>query len=411
MDLFYYPGLNSNPVSIVSGKQGKNDIATVQAISCRIEIMGLNPVKKPGVKIMKIPLQIIVLGITLISSELSVASPVKKDESLIFFPGNAYLDNSTQNWVVPVKGWIFEPEENSSWRKMTIKNLSKFLEIEADTVSSSIYKKRIKMFLVDNERGKKITVELLAKRKTLESSEANGHFQGSVLINQNQIENTANTSWVTYKAMLRDSDPRIFRGKSQLISPQGISVISDIDDTIKISNVRDKQALLKNTFLKPFKAVPGMAEIYQSWADKGASFHYLSASPWQLYPAMEEFIETSGFPEGSFNLKTFRIKDETFFSLFSSQVKYKKPIIEKFFKQYPDRRFILVGDGGEQDPEIFAEIAKKYSSQVLHIFIRDLAPAAENSERYLSSFSDIPSDRWTIFNDENLLPRLKLLDW
>jgi phosphatidate phosphatase APP1 len=73
-------------------------------------------------------------------------------------------------------------------------------------------------------------------------------------------------------------------------------VVFDVDDTIKISDVRNKKALLTNTFLKEFVPVPGLAEVYTRWADLGASFHYVSASPWQLHSSLADFFKSAGLP-------------------------------------------------------------------------------------------------------------------
>jgi hypothetical protein len=63
-------------------------------------------------------------------------------------------------------------------------------------------------------------------------------------------------------------------------------------------------------------------------ANEGAQFHYVSASPWQLYPALAEFRRTNGFPAGTFHLKTFRWKDESFFDLVQSLLEYKLGVLE-----------------------------------------------------------------------------------
>jgi hypothetical protein len=68
-----------------------------------------------------------------------------------------------------------------------------------------------------------------------------------------------------------------------VLARHGISVISDIDDTIKISNVLSKRLLLKHTFYTYFKPVEGMSDLYQKWNEQKCQFHYVSASPWQLY--------------------------------------------------------------------------------------------------------------------------------
>jgi phosphatidate phosphatase APP1 len=76
-----------------------------------------------------------------------------------------------------------------------------------------------------------------------------------------------------------------FRGEALIVPPQGVSIISDIDDTIKRTQVRDRREMLLNTFARRFEAAPGMAAYYRALAQApDTRFHYLSASPIQLYP-------------------------------------------------------------------------------------------------------------------------------
>ena len=88
--------------------------------------------------------------------------------------------------------------------------------------------------------------------------------------------------WLRYRADTSDGDERQLGGAVQLLPPRGVSVVSDVDDTIKISQVADHRELLNNTFLRPMEAVPGMPALYRRWAKDGAAFHYVTASPWQL---------------------------------------------------------------------------------------------------------------------------------
>ncbi len=342
---------------------------------------------------------LVLLSLSLLSPVIQARSVIKKDETVIFFPTNALLDSKSNRWIIPIHGWIYEKEERSLFRKMGRNSLSSLLGVEPDESSRLLFKDRTQMFLVDNERGKKIEIEFSEKSFAMGQSKENGHFFGVIQKDDKGIDKSKGRHWINFRAITSKGDPRLFQGKAQLISPLGISVISDIDDTIKISNVKDKEALLKNTFLKPFRPVSGMAHVFQNWEQQGAAFHYLSASPWHLYPALSEFISNSGFPEGSYNLKNFRIKDQSFFNLFSSQQQYKKPIVEKLLKKYPGRRFILVGDAGEEDPEIFADIARSYPQQVVHIFIRDLNSDKAQNIRYQKTFAGISKTRWSLFRE------------
>jgi phosphatidate phosphatase APP1 len=84
-----------------------------------------------------------------------------------------------------------------------------------------------------------------------------------------------------------------------VIDEDGLSVISDIDDTVKVTNVANRRELLANTLFREFRAVTGMPEIYREWEAHGAAFHYVSASPWQLASCLERFLGESGIPGGS----------------------------------------------------------------------------------------------------------------
>ena len=76
----------------------------------------------------------------------------------------------------------------------------------------------------------------------------------------------------------------------------------------ELSDVLNKRELLRNTFLREFVPVEGMAELYRHWGEEHeAVFHYVSASPWQLQPELEGFLRNSGFPPATFHLKSVRL--------------------------------------------------------------------------------------------------------
>ena len=82
-----------------------------------------------------------------------------------------------------------------------------------------------------------------------------------------------------------------------LVPPEGLSIISDIDDTVKVSNVLNKRELLANTFLREFTPIEGMAALFRRWGRAhGAVFHYVSASPWQLQPELQAFLQDAVRP-------------------------------------------------------------------------------------------------------------------
>ncbi|KAF9193438.1 hypothetical protein BGZ51_003242 [Haplosporangium sp. Z 767] len=162
-------------------------------------------------------------------------------------------------------------------------------------------------------------------------------------------------------------------GTVNLIDPKGVSVISDIDDTIKETNVTaGARAILENTFLYDMRVVPGMPEVYKSWWKQGAAIHYVSNSPWQLIPSLLDFFHNSKFPPGSAHL---RLHDSVLRTYFMAPGEHKRKTIREILTDFPERKFILIGDSGEIDMEIYTEMALEFEDQVLKIFIRDISTA------------------------------------
>ena len=340
----------------------------------------------------------------LLMLQAGCGSCVKPDEQVILFPSDGHISKDGRTWTVPVHGWIFEPEHDSLWRQAFIDNLDDWLGTGPADHDNPYFRSRVRMFLVDNERGKKLRLHVAGRPFTMGASRENGHFRGTVYIPNADVAAGKPRRTVKLTTTPCRKRGRVDSGFARLLPPEGLSVISDIDDTVKVTEVLDKAALLANTFLEPFRAVPGMADRYDAWAAQGAAFHYVSASPWQLYPALASFMEAAGLPGGSFHLKSFHLFDRTFLNLFRSSESYKVPIIEKILRTFPDRRFVLVGDSGEQDPEVYGIVARQLPQQILHIYIRNVSPADEDPQRYAVAFRKIPVERWTVFDSAEELP-------
>jgi len=322
------------------------------------------------------------------------ASVVRNDEVVTPFPVWARQAGDGA-WEARLHGWIYEPEEDSALRGMAVESLRKAFGVEAGDVSADVFRRRARSFLVDNERGKRLTVDLAGRRIVLPPSEPNGHFAGDVKLAAKEAEGAVagQLAWSVTAA-----DGRRFEGRIQLIAPEGLSVVSDIDDTVKVTEVTDKRKLVENTFLKEFSAVPGMAPLYRRWAAKGAAFHFVSSSPWQLYPELATFLERAGFPPATFHLKRFRIKDSTVFDLLKSGARTKPEQIRPLLDAFPKRRFYLVGDSGEQDPEVYGALARERPDQVRHVFIRNVTGEVRDSARFQAAFAGVAVERWTLFS-------------
>ncbi|MEW6302066.1 MAG: App1 family protein [Verrucomicrobiota bacterium] len=342
----------------------------------------------------------VTLALLMSNPLLAQTSNLKRDEAVILFPTLAWQESNS--WHAEMHAWVFEPEK----RALSLGAIRKVLGlVEEDTTpeEEAIFKERALWFLVDNERTKRVVVRAADKVYQLPPTEANGHTWGATILGGTDVLKWtalagANGGAVPLEVILPESDGRRVNGEIHVVEPAGLSVISDIDDTIKVSEVRDRKALLRNTFYRPFKAVDGMSAMYRRWAEtRQARFHYVSASPWQLYPALAEFRAAEGFPAGTFHLKDFRVKDRTALALFDSPVEYKLGVIEPLLQRFPERRFVLVGDSGEKDPEVYGEIARRHPQQVVVILIRDVTGEGRDAQRYVDAFRSVAADRWRIF--------------
>jgi len=329
----------------------------------------------------------------------SQSSELKPDEHVVLYP--ALASRTAAGWDLDLHAIVFEPER----RRLLIAALRKAFDIDEQRLTSAevaIFNERCRYFLVDNERGKKFTTMLGGQTLAFGTSAANGHFFSRyVWLTNRWTSLLAPTNGVsTATVSFPGAKNRVAPLEIHFLEEQGVSVISDIDDTIKISQVVDKSALLENTFCRTFKPVEGMAGVYRGWERTcGAQFHYVTASPWQLYVPLSDFTRSNGFPSGTWHMKEFRVKDHSIFELFASPERYKSATIEPLLRKFPKRQFVLVGDSGEKDPEIYGALARKHPDQIQHIFIRDVTGESIESPRYEKAFARLPRNRWQVFKE------------
>lgn len=156
-------------------------------------------------------------------------------------------------------------------------------------------------------------------------------------------------------------------------------VISDIDDTIIHTGIvsKFKWRVIFNTFLRAAgKRLPleGAAAFYKllhngKVGNEANPIFYVSHSPWNLYRYLDYFLKRNKFPYGPIILRKFP-------SVFGRRPKHEKPEKQKeiinLLEAYPDLKFILIGDCGEHDPEIYIEIAEVFPGRILAIYLRSV---------------------------------------
>jgi phosphatidate phosphatase APP1 len=161
-----------------------------------------------------------------------------------------------------------------------------------------------------------------------------------------------------------------------------VGLISDIDDTILVSEVLHTRVLLKNSLAVPAEqrvSVSGMAALYQRMLqanpEPGASaVFYVSSSPRQLTDNLRQFLKFNGFPRGVLQLK--EIGSGSGDSMGEHET-YKLRRIEAILVQFPQTKFYLFGDDGERDPEIYNAILTKHPDRIAGVWIRRINPDAK----------------------------------
>lgn len=321
------------------------------------------------------------------------ASPIKDDEFIQLMSSAAKLTDEGEI-EFRVTAWIYEKESRPGAQTA----LALWMKLDFDDLTveeQQRFENRTQLFRIDSERNKKITLAFPNQQTALSKTDAWGLTDKKIALESTSAKHG---DIIQYHAILPETDKREFIGKMVLVSEEGLSIISDIDDTIKDSHVLDKQLLVRNTFVNPLHSVAGMSDLYQAYAaaNKTLAFHYVSSSPLQLFPLLTEFLQQEKFPPGSLHLRQIKLIDELFKEGSSSQ-RHKHKQIRELLKQFPKRRFVLIGDSGEADPEIYADVAKDYPDRIQAIVIRDVTNETADAPRYQKTFRSIPKDKWRIF--------------
>ncbi|KAL4946824.1 hypothetical protein BDV06DRAFT_208458 [Aspergillus oleicola] len=158
----------------------------------------------------------------------------------------------------------------------------------------------------------------------------------------------------------------------KILEPSGVSMISDIDDTVKHSAIANgAKEMCKNVFVRELEdlTIEGVPDWYTAMAKLGVEIHYVSNAPWQLYPLLDRFFKMVGLPPGSFHLKQYSGMLQ---GIFEPTMERKKGALEQILQDFPDRQFILVGDSGEADLEVYTDLVMANPGRIIGIFIRDI---------------------------------------
>jgi hypothetical protein len=154
---------------------------------------------------------------------------------------------------------------------------------------------------------------------------------------------------------------------SYLVSEEGLTIVNDIDDILRVTKIFEPKEGILNTFAKPFVPWMNMPDIYRNWSESIPTmhFHYLTTTPEQITRNYMQFIYDT-YPGGSFDTRPLNFSD------LSATLSIRKFLLDKIFQTYPQRKFILVADTSNSDVmRDYPQMAKDYPGQVQCIFLRN----------------------------------------
>ncbi len=334
----------------------------------------------------------------MLAPALAKARPLRAGDEATVWPTLVHraADGTLQ---ARIEAWVFERERNTTRTRL----LARALGLDLDEIGSEDrqrFKQRAALFGADAKDGRELSVHLSGRDAVaLPASDEQGRVRAVVPLLQGE---PGTGQWIDWTLV---SGARRIAGRAQWIGDEGVSVVCDIDDTIKHTQVRQRRQMLLNTFAREFIAVPGMAAWTEAVArgNADAAFHYVSGSPLQLMPPLAAFLRGGAFAEGSLHLRSFSLRPSALLDDEATS-RHKHAEIAQLLADHPRRRFVLVGDSGERDPEVYGAVAREQPTRVAAVLIRNVSDEDGDAPRYAQAFAGVARKRWQVFTDPVALP-------
>jgi phosphatidate phosphatase APP1 len=162
-------------------------------------------------------------------------------------------------------------------------------------------------------------------------------------------------------------------------------VISDIDDTIMHTAATDFLKMIRIAYLgneqtrRPFEGVPEFYQALQQGESDNAGnpIFYVSSSAWNMYDLFAKFMKFNAIPKGPILLREIELAPDNLLSF--DHEAHKREQIRPILEQFSDLSFILIGDTGQKDADIYRQIAEDYPGRILAIYLRNVTP--QNRDR------------------------------
>jgi phosphatidate phosphatase APP1 len=174
---------------------------------------------------------------------------------------------------------------------------------------------------------------------------------------------------------LRTAESQLVKAKVLIVSPETtLGVVCDIDDTVMVTALPRPFLAAWNSFVRDEHArrpVPGMAVLLErlSRDNPGAPIIYLSTGAWNVAPTLERFLGRHLYPKGPLLLTDWGPTHDRWFR---SGPEHKRTNLRRLAAEFPGIRWVLLGDDGQHDEEIYGHFAREFPERVRAIAIREL---------------------------------------
>jgi phosphatidate phosphatase APP1 len=345
-----------------------------------------------------------IIFLTLVMAWLSPASfaawfssRLDRDDLVQLPDTYARIDNDAT--VVQLQAWVYERER----RPGAITVFAKYLGIDEEALSlkeQAEFEARARLFFVDSQSNKRLRVQNnVYPAQPLALTDGFGVLRSKIFL---PLPAADAGDWLSFSL---SGSGKTFTGRAHIVPGQGVSIVSDIDDTIRDTQVLNRHEMLMNTFVRELKTIPGMSALYQqAVAVPGVRLHYVSNAPFALYPLLQRFLREQQFPAGSTHLRSVSLKSSVWSAMTHRQSQHKTETITTLLESFPARQFVLIGDTGEQDPEIYADLMRRFPDRIRKVLLHEVRPGVQGLDARLREvLRDIPVTKISVFRDATAL--------
>lgn len=185
--------------------------------------------------------------------------------------------------------------------------------------------------------------------------------------------------WTHARIALQDGTLDTAQPVLQVLPTARFGIISDIDDTILQSSITDWKIAAQLTFLgnaRTRKPLLGVAKLYAALQASTNPVFYVSSSPWNLYDLLDDFLALNAIPAGPIFLRDIGTDTGKFIKTPGHGHKLERA--RTLIARNPQLRWVLLGDSGQADAELYAEAAREFGNRIAAIYIRDVDPEADS---------------------------------